>query len=170
MAKSGAPEVRLGCGLAVGHENGLRKPPAAKGRHLGVRSRSFDGEGSSAWRRITGAQVLGGLGFGFRCNRVRVCAQIQSEARQGQREAVRQCRVSAMAGAAWRHYGDPSRTAPQATTAYTYPNLAHKEEGNTEKLTRGSVVRRSGGIPATQARLDGACARSTSCARARRCP
>ena len=63
--------------------------------------------------------------------------------------------------AAWRRSGEPSRTAPRVIAAYTRSNLAHKEEGDMTKLTRGSgltVVRRSDGIPVAQARLDGACA------------
>ena len=70
--------------------------------------------------------------------------------------------------AAGRCSGKSSRTAPQGIAAYTRPKLAHKEEGDMTKLTRGSrwtVVWRSGRIPVVQARLDGACARNSSCAR-----
>ena len=79
------------------NELGMGSPLGYLGRWCGTRSMALDGEGGSAATELAGARVLGGLGFGFRRNRVRVCAQVQSEARQGQREAVRRCRVSAMA-------------------------------------------------------------------------
>ena len=86
-------------------ELGMCCPLGYLGRRCRAGSRLLDGEGGSAATELAGARVLGALGFGFRRNRVRVCAQVQSEARQGQREAVRRCRVSAMAERRRRNAG-----------------------------------------------------------------
>jgi len=83
--------------LGKKNELGMGSPLGYLGRWCDTGSIALDGEGGSAATELAGARVLGGLGFGFRRNRVRVCAQVQSKARQGQREAVRRCRVSAMA-------------------------------------------------------------------------
>ena len=50
LAKSGAPEVRLGCGLAVGHENGMRKLPVGLIGFGEIRNVELGGNGGSGRR------------------------------------------------------------------------------------------------------------------------